>query len=128
MIDRELMDAISQLLDVKLTNELGPIKYELKSIKDEVREIKDEVREIKSEVKIGREDVKTLSQSMDAIEKRLKKIETVQENDIEQELRQLFDGQRNTLEKFQSVNEINDRVKDIQGAVEIFKVLTVRKV
>lgn len=27
MIDRELMDAISQLLDVKLTNELGPIKY-----------------------------------------------------------------------------------------------------
>lgn len=128
MIDRELMDAISQLLDVKLTNELGPIKYELKSIKDEVREIKDEVREIKSEVKIGREDVKTLSQNIDAIEKRLKKIETVQENDIEQELRQLFDGQRNTLEKFQSVNEINDRVKDIQGAVEIFKVLTVRKV
>ena len=128
MIDRELMDAISQLLDVKLTNELGPIKYELKSIKDEVREIKDEVREIKSEVKIGREDVKTLSQSMDAIEKRRKKIETVQENNIEQELRQLFDGQRNTLEKFQSVNEINDRVKDIQGAVEIFKVLTVRKV
>ena len=128
MIDRELMDAISQLLDVKLTNELGPIKYELKSIIDEVREIKDEVREIKSEVKIGREDVKTLSQSMDAIEKRLKKIETVQENNIEQELRQLFDGQRNTLEKFQSVNEINDRVKDIQGAVEIFKVLTVRKV
>lgn len=128
MIDRELMDAISQLLDVKLTNELGPIKYELKSIKDEVREIKDEVREIKSEVKVGREDVKTLSQNIDAIEKRLKKIETVQENDIEQELRQLFDGQRNTLEKFQSVNEINDRVKDIQGAVEIFKVLTVRKV
>ena len=128
MIDREMMDAISQLLDVKLTNELGPIKYELKSIKDEVREIKDEVREIKSEVKIGREDVKTLSQNIDAIEKRLKKIETVQENDIEQELRQLFDGQRNTLEKFQSVNEINDRVKDIQGAVEIFKVLTVRKV
>ncbi|WP_296628044.1 hypothetical protein [uncultured Negativibacillus sp.] len=128
MIDRELMDAISQLLDVKLTNELGPIKYELKSIKDEVREIKDEVREIKSEVKIGREDVKTLSQNIDAIEKRLKKIETVQENNIEQELRQLFDGQRNTLEKFQSVNEINDRVKDIQGAVEIFKVLTVRKV
>ena len=128
MIDRELMDAISQLLDVKLTNELGPIKYESKSIKDEVREIKDEVREIKSEVKIGREDVKTLSQNIDAIEKRLKKIETVQENDIEQELRQLFDGQRNTLEKFQSVNEINDRVKDIQGAVEIFKVLTVRKV
>ena len=33
MIDRELMDAISQLLDVKLTNELGPIKYEIKSIK-----------------------------------------------------------------------------------------------
>ena len=128
MIDRELMDAISQLLDVKLTNELGPIKYELKSIKDEVREIKDEVREIKSEVKIGREDVKTLSQNIDAIEKRLKKIETVQENNIEQELRQLFDGQRNTLEKFLSVNEINDRVKDIQGAVEIFKVLTVRKV
>ena len=128
MIDRELMDAISQLLDVKLTNELGPIKYELKSIKDEVREIKDEVREIKSEVKVGREDVKTLSQNIDAIEKRLKKIETVQENNIEQELRQLFDGQRNTLEKFQSFNEINDRVKDIQGAVEIFKVLTVRKV
>ena len=51
MIDRELIDAISQLLDVKLTNELGPIKYEIKSIKEEVRGIRDEVREIKTEVK-----------------------------------------------------------------------------
>ena len=60
MIDRELMDAISQLLDVKLTNELGPIKYEIKSIKEEVRGIRDEVREIKAEVKAGREDIKNL--------------------------------------------------------------------
>lgn len=128
MIDRELMDAISQLLDVKLTNELGPIKYEIKSIKDEVREIKDEVREMKAEVKTGREDIKGLAQTLDAVEKRLKKVESIQENDIQQEMRQLFDGQRNTLEKFQSVNEINDRVKDIQGTVDVFKVLTVKKV
>ena len=128
MIDRELMGAISQLLDVKLTNELGPIKYEIKSIKDEVREIKDEVREMKAEVKTGREDIKGLAQTLDAVEKRLKKVESIQENDIQQEMRQLFDGQRNTLEKFQSVNEINDRVKDIQGAVDVLKVLTVKKV
>ena len=128
MIDRELMDAISQLLDVKLTNELGPIKYEIKSIKDEVREIKDEVREMKAEVKTGREDIKGLAQTLDAVEKRRKKVESIQENDIQQEMRQLFDGQRNTLEKFQSVNEINDRVKDIQGAVDVLKVLTVKKV
>lgn len=128
MIDRELMDAISQLLDVKLTNELGPIKYEIKSIKDEVREIKDEVREMKAEVKTGREDIKGLAQTLDAVEKRLKEVESIQENDIQQEMRQLFDGQRNTLEKFQSVNEINDRVKDIQGAVDVLKVLTVKKV
>ena len=128
MIDRELMDAISQLLDVKLTNELGPIKYEIQSIKDEVREIKDEVREMKAEVKTGREDIKGLAQTLDAVEKRLKKVESIQENDIQQEMRQLFDGQRNTLEKFQSVNEINDRVKDIQGAVDVLKVLTVKKV
>lgn len=128
MIDRELMDAISQLLDVKLTNELGPIKYEIKSIKDEVREIKDEVREMKAEVKTGREDIKGLAQTLDAVEKRLKKVESIQENDIQQEMRQLFDGQRNTLEKFQSVNEINDRVKDIQGTVDVLKVLTVKKV
>ena len=128
MIDRELMDAISQLLDVKLTNELGPIKYEIKSIKNEVREIKDEVREMKAEVKTGREDIKGLVQTLDAVEKRLKKVESIQENDIQQEMRQLFDGQRNTLEKFQSVNEINDRVKDIQGAVDVLKVLTVKKV
>lgn len=128
MIDRELMDAISQLLDVKLTNELGPIKYEIKSIKDEVREIKDEVREIKTEVKAGREETKMLGQTVEALEKRLKKIEATQENDIQQEIHQLFDGQRNTLEKFQSVNEINDRVKDIQGAVDVLKVLTVKKI
>ena len=128
MIDRELMDAISQLLDVKLTNELGPIKYEIKSIKDEVREIKDEVREMKAEVKTGREDIKGLAQTLDAVEKRLKKVESIQENDIQQEMRQLIDGQRNTLEKFQSVNEINDRIKDIQGAVDVLKVLTVKKV
>lgn len=96
MIDRELMDAISQLLDVKLTNELGPIKYEIKSIKDEVREIKDEVREIKAEVKTGREDIKSLSQTVEGVEKRLKKVELIQENDIQQEIRQLFEGQRNT--------------------------------
>lgn len=122
------MDAISQLLDVKLTNELGPIKYEIKSIKDEVREIKDEVREIKTEVKAGCEETKMLGQTVEALEKRLKKIEATQENDIQQEIHQLFDGQRNTLEKFQSVNEINDRVKDIQGAVDVLKVLTVKKI
>ena len=122
------MDASSQLLDVNLTNELGPIKYEIKSIKDEVREIKDEVREMKAEVKTGREDIKGLAQTLDAVEKRLKKVESIQENDIQQEMRQLFDGQRNTFEKFQSVNEINDRVKDIQGAVDVLKVLTVKKV
>ena len=124
MIDRELIDAISQLLDVKLTNELGPIKYEIKSIKEEVRGIRDEVREIKAEVKAGREDIKNLYQTLDAVEKRLKKVELTQENDI----KQLFDGQRATLEKFQSVNEINDRVKDIQGAVDVLKVLTVKKI
>ena len=70
MIDRELIDAISQLLDVKLTNELGPIKYEIKSIKEEVRGIRDEVREIKTEVKAGREDIKNLYQTLDAVEKR----------------------------------------------------------
>lgn len=128
MIDRELMDAISQLLDVKLTNELGPLKYELRSIKDEVREIKDEVREIKDEVINGREDVKTLSSTLDGIEKRIKKIETTQENDIKQDLSQLFDGQKDTLEQFRSVNEINDRIKDIQGAVDVLKVLTVKKI
>lgn len=128
MIDRELMDAISQLLDVKLTNELGPIKYEIKSIKDEVREIKDEVREIKTEVKASREDVKNLAQTVESVEKRLKKVEQIQEQDIQQELSQLFEGQRNTLECFQSVNEINDRVKDIQGAVDVLKVLTVKKI
>ena len=128
MIDRELMDAISQFLDVKLTNELGPIKYEIKSIKEEVRGIRDEVREIKAEVKAGREDIKNLSQTVDSLEKRLKKVENVQENDIKQDMRQLFEGQRTTLEKFQSVNEINDRVKDIQGATDVLKVLTVKKV
>ncbi len=128
MIDRELMDAISQLLDVKLANELGPIKYEIKSIKDEVREIKDEVREIKAEVKAGREDMKNLSHTVEGVEKRLKKVELTQENDIQQEIRQLFEGQRNTLEQFQSVHEINDRVKDIQNAVDVLKVLTVKKV
>lgn len=65
---------------------------EIKSIKDEVREIKDEVREMKAEVKTGREDIKGLAQTLDAVEKRLKKVESIQENDIQQEMRQLFDG------------------------------------
>ena len=128
MIDRELIDAISQLLDVKLTNELGPIKYEIKSIKEEVRGIRDEVREIKAEVKAGREDIKNLYQTMDAVEKRLKKVELTQENDIKQTNHQQLAGQPATLEKFKSVNEINDRVKDIQGAVDVLKVLTVKKI
>ena len=128
MIDRELMDAISQLLDVKLTNELGPIKYELKSIKDEVRDIKDEVKEITVEVNAGREDIKTVGQTVDGLEKRLKKIEVTQENDIKQDLGQLFEGQKDTLDQFQSVSEINDRVKDIQGAVDVLKVMTVKKI
>ena len=86
------------------------------------------MREIKTEVKAGREDIKNLYQTLDAVEKRLKKVELTQENDIKQSIHQLFDGQRATLEKFQSVNEINDRVKDIQGAVDVLKVLTVKKI
>lgn len=70
-----------------------------------MRGIRDEVREIKAEVKAGREDIKNLSQTVDSLEKRLKKVENIQENDIKQDMRQLFEGQRTTLEKFQSVNE-----------------------
>ena len=69
-----------------------------------------------------------MGRCISALEKRLKKVENVQENDIKQDMRQLFEGQRTTLEKFQSVNEINDRVKDIQGATDVLKVLTVKKV
>ena len=65
---------------------------------------------------------------MDAVEKRLKKVELTQENDIKQSIHQLFDGQRATLEKFQSVNEINDRFMDILGAVVVLMVFTLKKI
>lgn len=128
MIDRELMDAISQLLDVKLTNELGPIKYEIKSIKEEVRGIRDEVREIKAEVKAGREDIKNLSQTVDSLEKRLKKDENVQENDISRICASCLRASAPHWKNSRASMKSTTASRTSRAATDVLKVLTVKKV
>lgn len=127
MIDRELLESFGQIIDLKLTTELGPLKYELKSIKDEVKLIKEEVKAMRADVRAERDEVKTSAEKLDAIDKRSRKLESLQDAINNVAIKQLASQLAETLERLKRLDEINDRAGDIQGAVEVLKVLSAKK-
>lgn len=127
MLDRELLDAFGQIVDMKLANELGPLRYEIKAIKDEVKAIRDEVKGIRSELKSSRDEIKVVNDKTDTVDKRLRKLEIVQETITNTGIKQTYEQGSQMLERLRMLEDLTEKTTDIQGAVDVLKVLTVKK-
>ena len=60
MTDRELLSAISDMMDQKLKRELQPVKTDIRELKTDVKELRSDVTELQSDVKELRSDVTEL--------------------------------------------------------------------
>ena len=96
MDEKMLLEAIGQLMDAKLQVALEPIKADVSVIKSDLAEVK----------------------------QRTTKIEVTLENDIAKRLKTLGEGQDGVNEKFTLLDEVAERVEDIQITVNAMEAVT----
>ena len=96
MDEKMLLEAIGQLMDAKLQVALEPIKADVSGIKSDLAEVK----------------------------QRTTKIEVTLENDIAKRLKTLGEGQDGVNEKFTLLDEVAERVEDIQITVNAMEAVT----
>lgn len=69
----------------------------------------------------------TTDQKIDAVNERLHNMELVQENVIKKDIQLLLESVQGTNEKFRRLDELEEKVDDIQATVSVLKALTVKK-
>lgn len=69
----------------------------------------------------------TTDQKIDAVNERLHNMELVQENVIKKDIQLLLESVQGTNEKFRRLDELEEKVDDIQTTVSVLKALTVKK-
>lgn len=69
----------------------------------------------------------TTDQKIDAVNERLHNMELVQENVIKKDIQLLLESVQWTNEKFRRLDELEEKVDDIQTTVSVLKALTVKK-
>lgn len=96
MVDREMLEAISQMMESKLEQAIEPIRTDLAGVKSDLEEVKH----------------------------RVTAIEVTQENDVKTQLRLLGEGQQGMNEKFKKLDQVAEDVEDIKGTVHILEAVT----
>ena len=74
-----------------------------------------------------KQELEPIKEDLQDLKQRMTKLEITQENVTNKKLDLLFEGQQDTLRKFRQLDELNEKVDDIQTTVEVLKVLTVKK-
>ena len=69
----------------------------------------------------------TTDQKIDAVNERLHNMELVQENVIKKDIQLLLESVQGTNEKFRRLDELEEKLDDIQSTVSVLKALTVKK-
>ena len=103
------------------------VREEIHPIKEDIAGMKEDIAGLKTDVANLKEDVSVLKDELGEVKQRVTKIEITQETVTNKKLELLFEGQRDTLDKFHQLDELADKVEDIQTTVEVLKVLTVKK-
>ena len=92
----------------------------LRAMADMIKPVVDDLQDIKSRVS-------NIEAAQSDIQNRVTKIELIQENVTNRNIQLLFEGQKDTLQKFRRLDVLEEKVDDIQNTVEVLKVLTVKK-
>ncbi len=64
---------------------------------------------------------------LDSVEQRILKIEVIQENEVAKKIQLLAEGHSGIAEKLRCLDELTDKVDDIQNTVDVLKHIVVKK-
>ena len=111
-MDRELLSAISDMMDEKL----HPIKTQI----GELYGMKEDVQGLKEDVQVLKEDIQVLKEDMQEVKGRVKKIELTQENVILPRLQNIEECYVSTYERYQkNCDEHEEMKQDIAMLKEV---------
>ena len=102
-MDRELLSAISDMMDEKL----HPIKTQI----GELYGMKEDVQGLKEDVQVLKEDIQVLKEDMQEVKGRVKKIELTQENVILPRLQNIEECYVSTYERYQKNCDEHEEMK-----------------
>lgn len=131
MVDREMLEAISQMMESKLEQAIEPIRTDLAGVKSDLVGVKSDLEEVKHRVtaiEVTQENVKSdlagVKSDLEEVKHRVTTIEVTQENDVKTQLRLLGEGQQGMNEKFKKLDQVAEDVEDIKGTVHILEAVT----
>lgn len=93
MDEKQLLSALSDLMDSKLKTALEPIRQDISGIQQDLSEVKE----------------------------RVTKIEVVQENITNRNIQLLFEGQQGINSKFQKLDRMEMTLNDVKSDTEVVK-------
>ena len=131
MVDREMLEAISQMMESKLEQAIEPIRTDLAGVKSDLEEVKHRVtaievtqENVKSDLAGVKSDLAGVKSDLEEVKHRVTAIEVTQENDVKTQLRLLGEGQQGMNEKFKKLDQVAEDVEDIKGTVHILEAVT----
>ncbi len=145
MENKELLAAIGKMMDDKLENALDPIKQDMSEMKQDIVSIRQDISGVEKRVAgieqditgvkqdiIGvKQDITGIKQEMtgmkeqiQAIDQRTTKIEIHLENTVGKTMQLLLEGQQGMNQKFRQLDDLTEKVEDIQTTVDVLKRLT----
>jgi predicted nucleic acid-binding Zn-ribbon protein len=80
MSDQEMLQAMSNLLDSKLKEELAPIKTDLSDLKSDVSILKTDISDLKMDMKHVKNQVNVLYNWVDGIDLKVKSVTEILEH------------------------------------------------
>ena len=114
MTDRELLSAISDMMDQKLKRELQPVKTDIRELKTDVKELRSDVTELQSDVKELRSDVTELQSDV----KELRSDVTELQSDVKELRSDVTQLQSNMTELQSDATKLQENVHGIHLYLE----------
>ncbi len=135
MVDKEMLEAISDMMDDKLSGikedvsglkedvsilkedvsglkeDVSILKEDVSGLKEDVSILKEDVSGLKEDVNIMKEDIVRLYDNMDVMQKDIKKLQITQENQIMPVLSDLVVCYKDTYDRYRAGIEEHDKMR-----------------
>ena len=122
MSDRELLSAMSGLLDRKLKHELEPIKEDVHSLKEDVSVLKEDVSVLKEDVSVLKEDVSVLKEDVQKLDQRMTRMEVHIENVTDKNIAHLIEvfepAAKTYMEKAAEIETMQEDIAVMKCAIQ----------
>ena len=125
MENKELLQAMRQIVREEIKQEINPLREDISGLKGDVSSLKEDVSVLKEDVSVLKEDVSVLKEDMEDVKVRLTNVEwesrrasALIENEIQPHIRILAESHTGMADKLKKVD-----FDDVNEAVDIIKSL-----